>query len=73
MKEIGFPLRESEGGYIQLIQLLKVTNCVESGAEAQEVVTAGLVKRNGVTELRKRAKCVAGDTIEFGDTLITVK
>lgn len=59
-----FTLREGEE-YIQLIQLLKAAGCVETGAQAQEVVTQGLVKRNGQTELRKRAKLVPGDIIEF--------
>ena len=73
MKEIDFTLTGGEGDYIQLIQLLKATNCVESGSEAQMVVTEGLVKRNGETELRKRAKCVAGDVIEYEGTRISVK
>ncbi len=73
MKEIDFTLTRGEGDYIQLIQLLKATNCVESGSEAQMVVTEGLVKRNGETELRKRAKCVAGDVIEYEGTRISVK
>lgn len=72
MKEIEFTLRGGEGDYIQLTQLLKVTNCVASGSEAQMVVTEGLVKRNGETELRKRAKCVAGDTIEYDGTRIHI-
>ena len=64
MKEIIFELREGED-FIPLIALLKATGLVDSGSMAQEVVTAGLVKRNGETELRKRAKIVSGDTIEF--------
>ena len=48
-----------------MIALLKATGLVDSGSMAQEVVTAGLVKRNGETELRKRAKIVSGDLIEF--------
>ena len=73
MKEIDFTLRGGEEDYIQLIQLLKASNCVASGAEAQMVVTEGMVKRNGETELRKRAKCVAGDVIEFEGIRILVK
>lgn len=73
MKEIDFTLRRDEGDHIQLIQLLKATNCVASGSEAQMVVTEGLVRRNGEIEMRKRAKCVAGDTIEFDGTRIHVK
>lgn len=64
MQEIIFELRDGED-YIPLIALLKATGLVDSGSMAQEVVTAGLVKRNGETELRKRAKIVPGDKIEF--------
>lgn len=71
MKEIIFELREGED-FIPLIALLKATGLVESGSMAQEVVTAGLVRRNGETELRKRAKIVSGDTIEFESYLVKV-
>jgi ribosome-associated protein len=64
MQEIIFELREGDD-HIPLIALLKATGLVDTGSMAQEVVTAGLVKRNGETELRKRAKIVSGDTIEF--------
>ena len=64
MQEIIFELREGDE-FIPLIALLKATGLVDSGSMAQEVVTAGLVKRNGEIELRKRAKIVPGDTIEF--------
>lgn len=69
MKPIQFKLRPGEE-YIQLIQLLKATNCVDSGATAQFVVSEGMVKRNGETELRKRAKCIPGDVIEFNHQII---
>ena len=72
MTVIPFELRGGEDDYIQLIQLLKATNCVYTGSEAQEVVTAGLVNRNGVVELRKRAKIVRGDVIEFDQYRIEV-
>ena len=64
MNKIIFELREGDE-FIPLIALLKATGLVESGSMAQEVVTAGLVKRNGEIELRKRAKIVSGDLIEF--------
>lgn len=71
MQRIEFELREGDG-FIPLISLLKAVGIVESGSMAQEVVTAGLVKRNGDTELRKRAKIISGDTIEFEDCIIDV-
>lgn len=73
MNEITFTLRGGEEDYIQLIQLLKATNLVYNGAEAQEVVSAGMVVRNGQTETRKRAKIIPGDVIEFQGTRITIK
>lgn len=72
MSTIPFELRGGEDDYIQLIQLLKATNCVYNGAEAQEVVSAGLVLRNGTVETRKRAKIVRGDVIEFDNNRIEV-
>ena len=64
MKKIEFKLNEGEE-YIQLIQLLKAVNLVYNGAEAQQVVVEGLVRRNGEVELRKRAKITAGEVICF--------
>ena len=72
MQEIIFELREGDES-IPLIALLKATGFVDSGSMAQEVVTAGLVKRNGETELRKRAKIIPGDKIEFEGYLINVE
>ena len=72
MQTIHFELRGDEEDFIQLIQLLKATNLVYNGAEAQEVVTAGMVLRNGVVETRKRAKIVRGDVIEFEGNRIEV-
>lgn len=72
MKKIDFQLQEGES-YIQLIQLLKATNLVYNGAEAQSVVTEGLVRRNGEVELRKRAKIIQGDIIQFNNYEISVK
>lgn len=72
MEKIVFQLNDDEE-YIQLIQLLKATNVVVNGAEAQQVVVDGLVKRNGEIELRKRAKIVAGETISYDNFQIIVK
>ena len=61
---IVFTLREG-GEFIPLIALLKATGVVYSGSEAQEVVTAGMVLRNGEVETRKRAKIRPGEVIVF--------
>jgi len=62
-----------EGGFIPLIQLLKATNLVQTGGEAQMVVSEGLVKYNGEVDLRKRLKVKSGDMIEFDGKKIQVK
>lgn len=72
MQEITFELREGDD-FIPLIALLKAVGIVESGSMAQEVVAAGLVRRNGEVELRKRAKIISGDVIEFEDCRIRVE
>ena len=72
MQTLHFELRGDEEDFIQLIQLLKATNLVYNGAEAQEVVAAGMVLRNGVVETRKRAKIVRGDVIEYEGNRIEI-
>jgi ribosome-associated protein len=61
-----------EGDYIQMIQLLKATNLVETGGEAQIVVAEGEVKYNGEVDYRKRLKVKKGDLVEFRGTKIKV-
>ena len=72
LNRIVFTLREGEE-FIPLIALLKATGVVYSGSEAQEVVVAGLVHRNGEVELRKRAKITAGEVIVFQNYEIEVE
>ena len=58
------------GDFIPMIQLLKATNLVQTGGEAQIVVTEGEVKYNGEVDYRKRLKVKKGDTVELnGDTI----
>ena len=61
-----------EGGYIQMIQLLKATGLVETGGEAQIVVSEGEVTYNGEVDYRKRLKVKAGDVVEFRGEKIKV-
>ena len=61
-----------EGDHIPMIQLLKATNLVQTGGEAQIVVSEGLVKYNGAVDYRKRLKVRKGDTVEFEKNTITV-
>lgn len=60
------------GDYIPLIQLLKATNLVSTGGEAQIVVEQGEVKYNGNIDYRKRLKVKQGDIIEFNKQRIVV-
>jgi ribosome-associated protein len=61
-----------EGDFIPLIQLLKATNLVMTGGEAQVVVSQGLVKYNGVVDTRKRLKVKRGDRVEYNKKTIIV-
>lgn len=72
LNRITFTLREGDE-FIPLIQLLKAANVVYSGSEAQEVVTAGMVMRNGEVELRKRAKITKGEVVVFQNYEIAVE
>ncbi len=61
-----------EGEFIPMIQLLKAANLVGSGGEAQMVVLDGLVKYNGVVDLRKRLKVKQGDLVEYAGKKIKI-
>jgi len=60
------------GDYIPLIQLLKATNLVSTGGEAQIVVSEGEVNYNGNIDYRKRLKVKKGDLVEFRGNKIMV-
>ena len=63
---------ELKDDYIELYKLIKVMDLVDSGGHAKILVEEGLVKRNGEVELRKRAKILAGETIEIDSDIIKV-
>ena len=60
------------GDFIPMIQLLKAAGLVQTGGEAQIVVTEGEVKYNGVVDYRKRLKVKQGDIVEFNGETIKV-
>ena len=64
-------LREKDD-YINLSQLLKAMNLVESGAMAKEVIDEGLVKVDGEVESRYRRKLYDGMIVEFNGEKIQV-
>ncbi|MBK0383678.1 RNA-binding S4 domain-containing protein [Pedobacter sp. SD-b] len=61
-----------KGEYIQLVQLLKITDLVSSGGEAQMVITDGLVSYNGEIDYRKRLKVKKGDVVKFNGNTINI-
>jgi ribosome-associated protein len=63
---------EAPHEFIQLNQLLKLLNLVETGGEANQCITDGRVKVNGTIELQKRKKLRPGDQIEFEGQAILV-
>ena len=58
--------------FIELMALLKIIGIAESGGQAGMLITEGFIKRNGLVELRKRAKLIPGDTIEFENKKINI-
>ena len=64
-------LREKDD-YINLSQLLKAMNMVESGAMAKEVIDEGLVKVDGEVESRYRRKLYDGMIVECNGEQIQV-
>lgn len=59
--------------FITLNNLLKVTNLVGTGGEANVRITNGEVRVNGALETQKRKKLRNGDTVQFLKTTITIK
>ena len=59
--------------YIKLGQALKAAGLVESGVEAKEVITEGLVTVNGDTDTRRGRKLYAGDMVLFDGEEIRIE
>lgn len=59
--------------YIKLGQALKAGGLVESGVEAKDVITEGLVKVNGVVEYQRGKKLHDGDIVTFDGEEIQIK
>ena len=59
--------------YIKLGQALKAAGLVESGVEAKEVITEGLVTVNGETDTRRGRKIYAGDMVLFDGEEIRIE
>lgn len=59
--------------FIKLGQALKATGLCESGVDAKDVISCGLVKVNGETETRRGRKLYDGDIVEFDGEKIVIK
>lgn len=51
--------------FIKLGQALKAAGLCESGVDAKDVITEGLVKVNGQVETRRGKKLYDGDIVSF--------
>ena len=69
MQELEFKL---DTEYIELNKLLKILSLVESGGQANNLITEGFVKYNGEVNTRKRLKLRKGDEIEFAEMFIRI-
>ncbi|MQP77077.1 RNA-binding S4 domain-containing protein [Stenotrophomonas sp. MYb238] len=69
MQTIDFELDRE---YVELKQLLKLTDLVSSGGEAKMIIGEGQVRVDGEVELRKACKIRAGQQVELGAVRIRV-
>lgn len=58
--------------YIELAQLLKLMNLVETGGEAKAAIQDGYVAVNGEVETRRGRKLRPGDRVTLDDAEIEV-
>lgn len=59
--------------YIQLDQLLKYANILETGGQIKELLTEELITLNGTIVTEKRKKIYPNDVVSIGDEIsITV-
>ncbi|MGX9720635.1 RNA-binding S4 domain-containing protein [Stenotrophomonas acidaminiphila] len=70
MQTIDFELDRE---YVELKQLLKLTDLVSSGGEAKMIIGEGQVRVDGDVELRKACKIRAGQQVELGGVRIRVR
>lgn len=58
---------------IELCQFIKFGGLAESGGEAKQLISEGLVLLNGVVETQKRKKLAVGDKVKANGHVIVVK
>ena len=59
--------------YIKLDSFLKAVNIASSGGEAKIIITEGMVRVNGETELRRGRKLYPGDSVEVDNRVFPVE
>lgn len=70
MQDLEFELNDE---YVELNQLLKLIGVCDSGGAGKMLVASGVVKVDGVSELRKTCKIRAGQRVTLGDVNIIVR
>ena len=58
--------------HIKLCDLLSVMGLCPNAGVAKNIIATGVVKVDGAVELRKRAKIVQGQVVEYGGQKIKV-
>lgn len=53
-----------QGEYVELCNLLKLAGLAQSGGQGKQMVSDGIVKVDGKTELRRTAKIRNGQIVE---------
>ncbi len=59
--------------FIELNKLLKITQLVSSGGEANQLISEGHVNVNGKTETQKRKKLRSGDVVDLNGQVVEVR
>ena len=61
------------GEFVELCNLLKLTDIAQSGGQGKQMVADGIVRVDGQVELRKTAKIRSGQRVECLGQSILVK
>ncbi len=61
------------GASIELAQLLKFGGLAETGGEAKNLISSGLVSLNGVVETQRGKTVVPGDRVSYNDRTLVVR
>jgi ribosome-associated protein len=61
---------ELSNEFIELHNLLKITNVASSGGQGKMIVVSGDVQVDGQQELRKACKIRAGQVVQVGDAIL---